>query len=101
MCDEEEHRCSQYDSSNEELWEQAGVDFEALAQIISSHFKESCRKDRDLPRGAFARVFLYVLESGKRVVARVALPIREYVKTESEVAAMHFVKCECFRQFHD
>jgi len=42
--------------------------------------------------GAFARVFLFMLENGMQVVARIILPVRESVKTEAEVAAMELVR---------
>jgi len=37
-------------------------------------------------------VFLFTLENGKQVIARIILPVRESVKTEAEVAAMELVR---------
>ena len=42
--------------------------------------------------GAYARAFLYTLDSGLKVVARVILPVRETIKTEAEVSAMDTVR---------
>jgi hypothetical protein len=42
--------------------------------------------------GAFARVFLFTLQNGMQVIARIVLPVRESVKTEAEVAAMELVR---------
>ena len=41
---------------------------------------------------AFARVFLFMLENGMQVIARIILPVRESVKMEAEVAAMELVR---------
>ena len=49
--------------------------------------------------GTFARVFLFTLENGMQVIARILLPVRESVKTEAEVAAMEllrgYYRCRC------
>ena len=42
--------------------------------------------------GAFARVFLFTLQNGMQLIARIILPVRESVKTEAEVAAMELVR---------
>jgi len=42
--------------------------------------------------GVYARVFLYTLENGLQVIARVILPVREGIKTESEIAAMDMMR---------
>jgi hypothetical protein len=42
--------------------------------------------------GAYARVFLFALEDGQKIVGRLVLPVRETVKTEAEVGAMELVR---------
>jgi hypothetical protein len=57
--------------------------------------------------GAFARVFLFTLQNGMQVIARIILLVRESVKTEAEVAAMELVRGHycyslllCYRDTH-
>ncbi|GJE96625.1 kinase-like protein [Phanerochaete sordida] len=76
------------DPKLEEIWAKADVDLEALSTIISAHFRMPCVSRECLGIGGYARTFKCTLQDGKRLVAKVTLPVREVVKTEAEVAAM-------------
>lgn len=78
--------------SEDDLWNKADVKIEALESIVSDHFDMPSKIDRELPRGALARVYLISLADGQQVVARVARPIRKHYKTECEVATMCFIR---------
>lgn len=78
----------------QDLWANVEVRLDLLPGIISSHFKQPCDEGSVLSEGSYARCHLYTLEDGKRIVARMILPAREYVKTESEVASMFLLRGE-------
>jgi hypothetical protein len=59
----------------------------ALRDIVSV----PCRHHTPIGSAAYARVFLFTLEEDHKVVGRVVLPVRETVKTETEVASMVLV----------
>ena len=92
------HHCNHsHNSSDEEsLWEAANPNLTALHDIVSAHFRLSCRNYAPLGSGAYARTFLFTLEDGQQVVGRIILPVRETVKTEAEVASMVYVRGNCF-----
>ena len=91
--------CCERASISESLWQAANVDMKAMEIIISSHFRTSHIHHAPMDDGTFARVFLFTLENGMQVIARILLPVRESVKTEAEVAAMELVRgyyrCRC------
>jgi hypothetical protein len=78
------------------LWDQTSPDLSALGEIISSHFDSPCHSRKLLGNGAYARAFLYTLENGFKLVARVILPVRETIKTEAEVCAMDTTRGSLF-----
>lgn len=82
----------------EELWDEAQPRVHLMKDIIASHFGQNCDCGRELDQGSFARCFLYSLQDGKKLVARIILPARQHVKTESEVATMYFLRGagDCF-----
>lgn len=80
--------CCERTSEAEKLWQAANVDIKAIEIIISSHFRTSVGHHACMDNGSYARVFLFTLENGMQVIARIILPVRESVKTEAEVAAM-------------
>jgi hypothetical protein len=84
--------------SEDELWNETNPDIEALKTIIKDHFNSSCQTEEPMIHGAYARVFLYTLENGLQVIARVILPVRETVKTESEIAAMDMMRGNFIRR---
>ena len=84
--------CCKRTSNAEKLWQAANVDIKAIEIIISSHFRTSLSHHARMDDGAFARVFLFTLENGMQVIARIILPVRESVKTEADVAAMELVR---------
>jgi hypothetical protein len=84
--------CCERTSIGESLWQAANVDMKAIEIIISSHFRTSHSHHTRMDDGAFARVFLFTLQNGMKVIARIILPVRESVKTEAEVAAMELVR---------
>ena len=84
--------CCERTSNAERLWQAANIDIKAIEIIISSHFGTSLSHYTRMDDGAFARVFLFTLENGMQVIARIILPVRESVKTEAEVAAMELVR---------
>ena len=83
--------CGCADAENE-LWNEINPDVEALKGIIRDHFNSSCQTEEPMNHGAYARVFLYTLENGLQVIACVILPVRESIKTESEIAAIDMVR---------
>ena len=84
--------CCERTSNAEKIWQAANVDVRAIEIIISSHFGTSPSHHARLDDGAFTRVFLFTLENGMQIIARIILPVRESVKTEAEVAAMELVR---------
>lgn len=84
--------CCERTSEAEKLWQAANVDIKAIEIIISSHFRTSVGHHACMDNGSYARVFLFTLENGMQVIARIILPVRESVKTEAEVAAMELVR---------
>ena len=82
--------CCERTSNAERLWQAANVDIKAIE--IISHFRTSLTHHARMHDGAFARVFLFTLENGMQVIARIILPVRESVKMEAEVAAMELVR---------
>jgi hypothetical protein len=86
--DSKSFRCGCKNSPEEILWDQTSPDLSALGDIISTHFNSPCHSREFLGIGAYARAFLYTLENGFKLVARVILPVRETIKTEAEVCAM-------------
>jgi hypothetical protein len=84
--------CCEKTSIGESLWQAANVDMKAIEIIISSHFRTPHTHHTRMDDGAFARVFLFTLQNGMQVIARIILPVRESVKTEAEVAAMELVR---------
>lgn len=84
--------CEEHISEDEVLWRNTDVDMQALQNIVSSHFRSACQRITRMNEGAYARVFLFTLQSGLQVVGRIVLPVRESVKTEAEVATMGFVR---------
>ena len=91
--------CCERVSISESLWQAANVDMKAMEIIISSHFRTAHIHHASMDDGTFARVFLFTLENGMQVIARILLPVRESVKKEAEVAAMELVRgyyrCRC------
>ena len=79
-------------ASEDILWEQINPDLDALLPIIVNHFGSPCQSKEPLQQGAYARAFLYILQDGLHVVARVSLPVRRTLKTEAEVAAMDAIR---------
>jgi hypothetical protein len=78
--------------SEDELWHKTSPDITALKAIINDHLNSPCLTEQPMNHGAYARVFLYTLQNGIQVVARVILPVRESLKTESEIAAMDMMR---------
>ena len=78
--------------SLDELWLAANPDLDALNDIIAAHFGVQCVSREVLGRGGYAFAYLVTLANDVRVVARVILPVRDYVKTEAEVATMTSVR---------
>lgn len=74
------------------LWDKICPNLEALENIICTHFGSPCCSKKPLNHGAYARVFHYTLDNNLQLVARVILPVRETIKTESEIAAMDMVR---------
>ena len=72
----------------EDIWDQTSPDLSGLGEIISAHFNSLCHSRKLLGNGAYARAFLYTLENGFKLVARVVSPARETVKTEAEACAI-------------
>jgi hypothetical protein len=83
--------------SEDELWNETNPDIEALKGIIKDHFNSSCQTEEPMKHGAYARVFLYTLQNGLQVIARVTLPVRKGIKTESEIGAMDMVRGKLIR----
>jgi hypothetical protein len=80
--------------AEDRLWETSFARPEKLKGIIESHFKISCDQKGEIGKGSFARCYRYELADRRQIVARVLLPIREYSKTEAEVATMCFLRGE-------
>ena len=74
------------------LWEQINPDLDALLSIIANHFGSPCWSQEPLQHGSYARAFLYILQDGLHVLARVILPVRRTLKTEAEVASMDTIR---------
>jgi hypothetical protein len=77
---------------DEILWQDTNADVDALERIVCSHFRTRCRGYTRIGEGAYARAFLFSLDSGLQVVGRIVLPVRESIKTEAEVATMQLVR---------
>jgi hypothetical protein len=73
------------------LWDKISPDLEALENICT-RLGSQCFSKKPLNHGAYARVFHYTLDNDRQLVARVILPVREIIKTESEIAAMDMVR---------
>src|SRR4051812_45414086 len=84
-------RCSSIDGSDE-LWEATNADLVALQEIVSAHFRVESQNRVLIGGGAYARVFLFTLQDGRKVVGRVVFPVRETIKTEAEAAAMELIR---------
>ena len=56
------------------LWEQINPNLDALLPIIANHFGSPCWSQEPLQHGSYARAFLYILQDGLHVLARVILP---------------------------
>ncbi|KIP07759.1 hypothetical protein PHLGIDRAFT_70510 [Phlebiopsis gigantea 11061_1 CR5-6] len=78
----------------ETFWLQTGPKIPALQDIISAHFGYDCGELTLLDEGAYARAYKASLSTGKKLVVRVVLPVRDGLKTEAEVATMDFVRAE-------
>ena len=76
------------------LWNEIDPDLPALETIIQQHFGQACKLEESFELGSYARTFLYRLTNGKSLVARVILPVRDYIKTECEVSSMCFIRGE-------
>lgn len=81
-----------YLSADEEFWQNANIDLDALSSIVAAHMQSPCKQRDTMEAGAYARVFLFILENGLRVIVRLILPVREHLKTEAEVSAMIFAR---------
>ena len=79
-------------ADDEKLWLDTAADLNALKCIIYNHFQSTCCDETSMEHRSYARVFLYTLESGQKVIARIVLPVRERFKTEAEVASMNYVR---------
>ena len=51
-----------------------------------------CKSQEPLQHGAYAHAFLYILQDGLHVIARVILLTRRILKTKAEVAAMDAIR---------
>ncbi|KIJ31397.1 hypothetical protein M422DRAFT_266935 [Sphaerobolus stellatus SS14] len=69
------------------LWNETNPNLDALDSIINQHFIDTdCLKRVSLGDGAYSRAFLYTLNSGFQVVAKVILPVRPVFKTEKKTS---------------
>ena len=78
------------------FWLQTEPKIPLLQDIISSHFGYDCGELTLLDEGAYARAYETSLSTGKKLVVRVVLAVREGLKTEAEVATMDFVRGTSF-----
>jgi len=78
--------------SHDEVWEESKPNLEGMENIIRNHFGMPCTFGGELGRGSYARCFRYTLKNGRDLAARIILPIREYAKTEVEVATMTLLR---------
>lgn len=92
-------------SSNEIFWQEANINIDALTDIVATHMRSPCQPPTAMTYGAYARLFVFILENDVRVVGRLVLPVREHLKTEAEVSAMVFARsvslAASFRFLHE
>ena len=69
------------------LWEQINLDLDVLLFIIANQFGPPCQSQDPLQHGAYARAFLYILQDGPQVVARVILPAPRTSKSRQRMGA--------------
>ncbi|GLB39087.1 hypothetical protein LshimejAT787_0602490 [Lyophyllum shimeji] len=80
--------------NKELLWRKTDVDLGAFRDIAAAHMQSPCQEFSPMNEGLYARLFLLKLGNGLEVVGRIALPVRDVVKTEAEVAAMETVRAK-------
>ena len=95
-----QHKTGSTPEPEDILWDKTDPDLEALKSIIGTHFNSPCRSQEPLNHGAYARAFLYTLQNDIQLVARVILPVRETIKTETEIAAMDMARGLLIQNYH-
>jgi hypothetical protein len=75
-------------------WKGVEPDLESLRTIVSEFFRNPAVGPPCLlgVKSRYARVYTFHLSDSHKIIARVVAPIKPLFKTESEIAAMDFVR---------
>lgn len=79
------------DELEDSFWSEVVTRLPKLKAIITEHFHSPCTDLELLGEGAYARAYRATLHNGSSLVARIAAPVRDGVKTEAEVATMEAI----------
>lgn len=75
-------------SAEPAAWKTVTIDLTALRNIIAEHLSAECMEPTFLGQGRYAKTYLFTLKDDRPLVGRVALPMRDALKTGAEVAVM-------------